>query len=379
MRVKEWDECVRKTKVLIIAASLRIGGAEKVARDIALYALPGQYEFHYVVFGDEVGAYESQLQEQGCAIFHMAMPADSYPRFLKVLWRLMKTHQYDIVHAHNMFNCGWTMLVAACAGVPVRVAHSHSALDDGNSIVKLVYEAVMRFLILTCATDLVACGIKAGHRLFGRKAYERRVNLILNGIDVRAFAFNSSSRAAIRNQLHAADRFILGHAGHLMEVKNQAFLLDLMPLILKRRPDVLLLLLGAGEDRPMLEKKIRDMSLEDHVIMTGNVTNVADYLSAMDVFVFPSLYEGLPLSILEVQANGLPCVISDSVPEDVFVTDLLHPVSLKAPKEQWIEAILNAQRRNSDTYNRLLQQSDYTVEKAMAKIYRVYEKGMTND
>ena len=108
--------------------------------------------------------------------------------------------------------------------------------------------------------------------------------------------------------------------------------------------------------------------------MTGNVTNVADYLSAMDVFVFPSLYEGLPLSILEVQASGLPCIISDSVPKDVFLTDLIHPLSLKDPREQWIDAILNRQRTDPAVYNQMLQQSEYTVETAMGKVYRIYDK-----
>ena len=119
---------------------------------------------------------------------------------------------------------------------------------------------------------------------------------------------------------------------------------------------------------------LEDMGLENHVILTGNVTNVADYLSTMDVFVFPSLYEGLPLSILEVQANGLPCVISDRVPEDVFLTELLRPVSLDAPKRQWVDAILNARRAEALKYNRQLRDSEYTVEKAMEKIYHIYEE-----
>ena len=370
---------MKRNKVLVVAAKLRIGGAEKVARDTALYAPPGKYEFHYLVFGDEVGAYERQLLENGCPVFHLAEPSDGYPRFLRELWKLMKTHRYDIVHAHNMFNCGWTMLAAACAGIPVRVTHAHSALDDGGGILKRVYEAVMRFLILTCATDLVACGVKAGCRLYGRRAYGRRGDLILNGIDVGAFAFDSNSRRRIRRQLQAEGRFILGHAGHLMAVKNQAFLLELMPLVLERRPNALLLLLGEGPDRPMLERKIRDMGLEDHVIMTGNVDNVADHLSAMDVFVFPSLYEGTPLSILEVQANGLPCVISDSVPQDVFLTDLLHPMSLSDPKGKWVEAVLGARRGETGAYNRQLRNSDYAVETAMDKIYHIYDRGSKND
>ena len=364
-----------RKKVLVIAAKLHIGGAEKVARDIAFYADPERYEFHYLVFGDEVGAYEQQLLAKGCQVHHMAEPSEGYPAFLRSMWKLLKAHQYDVVHAHNMFNCGLTMMMAKLAGVPVRVAHSHSALINGGGVVKKVYEAVMRFLILTCSTDLVGCGVKAGQRLFGEKTFARRGNLILNGIDVAAFAYDENKHTAIRAELGAQDCLILGHAGHLLEVKNQSFLLDLMPLVLEKMPDALLLMLGEGPDRPMLEQKIRDMKLEDHVVMTGNVTNVADYLSVMDVFVFPSLFEGLPLSILEVQANGLPCVISDSVPEDVFLTDLLCPLSLKQEKEAWLEAILAAHRGDTQKYNCQLRDSGYAVEAAMGKIYAIYEKG----
>lgn len=365
---------MEKKKILIIAAKLHIGGAEKVARDIALNADSEKYEFHYVVFGNEVGAYETQLQEKGCKIFHLVEPSDSYPKFMNDLMLLMKQHRYHAVHAHNMFNCGFSMLSASIMRIPVRIAHSHSSLINGGGFVKAAYEKLMRTLILTCSTDLVGCGIMAGQRLFGDKAWEKRGNLILNGIDVVSFAYDTQKRTDIRERLGLGEQLVIGHAGHLMEVKNQSFLLDLMPKILKRRPNAMLLLLGEGADRPMLEQKIRSMGLENHVIMTGNVTNVADYLSAMDVFVFPSLFEGTPLSILEVQANGLPCVISDSVPPDVFLTDLIHPLSLQDPKDAWVDMILNQRRTDTERYNQQLRKSDYAVKTAMEKIYRIYSK-----
>ena len=361
-------------RILIIASKLNIGGAEKVCRDIGLYADREKYAFDYVVFGDTVGEYELQLKALGIRVFHLPEPFEGYPAHLQALSRLMKENRYHVVHVHSMFNCGWAMLMAKLHGVPVRVSHSHSALVNGGGMVKKIYETLMRLLILTCSTDLVGCGVKAGQRLFGEKAFAKRGNLILNGIDVASFAYDEEKRAAIRAQLGAGERFILGHSGHLAAVKNQSFLLDLMPLVLEQKPDALLLMLGDGGDRPMLEQKIRDMGIEDHVVMTGNVSNVADYLSAMDVFVFPSLFEGLPLSVLEVQANGLPCVISDGVPEDVFLTDLIRPLSLKQDKQVWLEAVLSAQRGDTQKYNRQLRDSDYAVQVAMEKIYRIYEE-----
>ena len=358
---------------LQIAAKLYIGGAEKVARDIGLYPAPEEYETHYVVFGDTVGEYEAQLTERGSKVFHMPPPGENYRAYLRALEQLMRKYPYTAVHAHTMFNGGWVMWQAKRMGVPVRVAHSHSALDTQGSWKTKIYEYLMRSLILSFATDLVACGEKAGIRLFGKGAYRKRGKLILNGIDIRSFRFDRNARDSIREQYGLTDSFVIGHVGHLAGVKNQVYLLNLMPRILERKPNAKLLLLGEGPDRPMLEGKIAALGLEESVIMTGNVMNVADYLSAMDVFAFPSLYEGMPLSIIEVQANGLPCVISTGVPRDVYLTDLIRPLTLEEPGT-WVEAICGSERSGDERYQEQLLRSGFDVSDAMGKIYEIYEQ-----
>lgn len=369
---------MEKIKVLLVAASLRIGGAEKVAADIGFRADPQKYIVHYVVFGDEIGAYEPGLEAHGCKIFHLLAPSNSYRAYLNNLKKLILTYHYDVIHVHTMFNIGWAMLAGKLYGVPVRVSHAHSALEEHRNLKVRLYEAAMRFLILTCATNYIACGVKAGQRLYGRKAFEKKGTLILNGIDTQGFAFDEQRRSTFRKELGLDDKFIIGHAGHLAAVKNQSFLLGLMPEILKRQPQAYLLLLGEGEDRPILEQKIHELHLEDHVRMTGNVCNVPDYLNAMDVFAFPSLYEGMPLSIIEVQSNGLPCVISDRVPKDVFLTDLLRPLPLNDPSE-WVDAICPAKRELPEKYAAQMRQSGFDTDTAMQKVYAIYEKGQQCD
>ena len=360
-------------RILIIAASLKVGGAEKVARDICLRSDSNAYEFHYVVFGDAVGEYEKDIEEHGGKVFHLDPPAKSYCQYMKALKALIEKYRYHAVHAHTMFSCGWAMLAAKLAGVPVRVAHAHSALDTGNRLAKKLYEAIMRQMILKNATDLVACGEKAGIRLFGEKAYRQRGQLILNGVNVRSFGYDTEKSNEIRRQLGWEDAFLVGHVGHLAGVKNQSFLLELMPGVLERRPNARLLMLGEGDDRKMLEDKIRELELEEKVLMPGNVTNVADYLSAMDVFVFPSLYEGMPLSVLEVQANGLPCVISTGVPKDVFLTDLIHPLDLNTDKQEWINTALSVKRKDPQSYVTRLTEAGFDLSGAMDKLYKIYE------
>ena len=358
--------------ILHISAHLFIGGAEKVSRDISIYAPTNEYETHYIIFDDDIGVYGRELQARGCKIFKFAEPSKNYRQYYLGLTALMKQYHYTVVHAHTMFNIGICMLAAKMMRVPVRISHAHSALTTGKSLKKSVYEFAMRRLILSCATDLVACSNKAGERLYG-KAYAKRGQLILNGIDTAAFQYSDDKRTSIRKQLGFQDKFIIGHTGHLADVKNQSFLIEMMPHLLKKRKDAVLLLLGEGEDRAMLEEKIQTLGLQEHVIMTGNVNNVPDYLCAMDVFAFPSLYEGMPLSILEVQANGLPCVISDRVPADVFLTDLIHPLSLDNP-EAWIEMICSVKRENPEVYSTQMRENGFDVTTVVEKFYKIYNQ-----
>lgn len=359
--------------ILQIAAHLTIGGAEKVARDIGMYANPEEYETHYVIFDEDIGDYGREVTEKGCKIFKFREPSEDYREYFRELKKLMAKYPYTAVHAHTMFSIGWVMLAAKQMNIPVRVSHAHSALIDGKSIVKSLYESVMRSLILAYSTDLVACGEKAGERLYGKSAYKKRANLILNGINTEIFRFSEEKRNTIRQQLNLQDKFVIGHTGRLAEVKNQSFLIELMPEILKKRENAVLLLLGDGDDRKMLEEKADALNLKDKIIFAGSVCNVEDYLNAMDVFAFPSLYEGMPLSILEVQANALPCVISDTVPPDVFLTDLIQPLSLDDSKDKWVETILSAKRNNRKDYPQELKNAGFDTQTAMEKVYRIYE------
>lgn len=348
---------MQKKKILILPGALKAGGAETVARDIALFSNRERYEFHYVVYGSEVGEYEAALQKFGCRIFHFPEPSENYVRYLCKLFRLLLREDYHAVHAHTMFSCGWAMGAAWFAGVPVRVAHAHSALLDGGGWGKDCYEAMMRWLILHCATVLAACAEPAGLRLFGDRAWEERGILLPNGIDNGAFSYRVENRRTIRGRYGLENCFVIGHAGRLDGVKNQSFLLDLLPELRKNRPDARLLLLGEGKDRLMLEQKIKAMGLSDYVIMAGNVTDVDVCCSAMDVFCFPSLYEGMPLALLEARANGLPCLVSDRVESD--------GLPLEKP-DAWVAAICKARRGDANP--------GPDIREAMERVYALYEQ-----
>lgn len=362
-------------KVLEIIGSLRIGGQEKVGKEIGLHIDRNKYEIQYLVFDENRETYEYELETEGIRVFHLPEPSKGYIQFLKNLYKLMKENSYDIVHAHTMFNCGWAMLLAWYTKVPCRISHSHSIkmADHHYSILAIVYQFVMQKMIHIFGTEFIGCGKAAGEWLFGKKFFEKHGKVIYNGIDTQQFRFSSRTRNEMRKQINLEKQFVIGHVGHFMKVKNQQFLISLMPGILERRPEAVLLLLGDGELKEENWEYCKELGIEDKVIMVGNVSNVADYLCAMDVFVFPSLYEGMPLSVIEVQCNELPCIISDAVPEDVFLTDLITPIGLNESKKRWIDEICRTSRKNEESYGDKMMKSGFDKRVMLKRIYSIYD------
>jgi len=361
-------------RILIVCGALRIGGAEKVAYELGIRSDIEKMQIDYIVFGNEVGEYEHDLIMHGCKIYHLDSPGKNHRKYIDTIKELIRENHYNVVHCHTMFNSGLVLSAAKREGVPIRIAHSHTIRAAKNmGLVKEIYQTLMRVVIHKTATDFVACGKEAGEWLYGRTFFAKHGKLILNGIDVRRNAFDSETRNRIRSQLGFQDSFVIGHAGHMFPVKNQIFLIRLMPELIKIKKNVKLLLLGEGAERENLEKAVNELGLQNYVKMTGNVMNVNEYLSAMDVFAFPSLYEGMPLTMIEVQSNGLPCVISDAVPEDVYLTDLLDRTSLN-DKQAWIEKLSHSARNESQKYNDIMYRSGFDISTMVSKVYEIYEK-----
>lgn len=362
-------------KILIIAGGLQIGGAERVAANISKYAPKGEYEFHYVVFDGIENVYGPEIEAAGGRVFTFPSPAKGYAAYLRNLCSLIRQHKYAAIHSHTMFNSGLNLAAAWLLGVRGRIAHSHTTRTERKvSSVQKGYEQFMRLLIRLFATDLFSCGIEAGHWMFGEKAFDQKGVVISNGIDTDAFAFSEDARNQIRSRYSLDDRFVIGHSGTLLPLKNQEFLIRLMPKVLKKKPTAMLMLLGNGSEefQTSLEKLAEDLQVQDRVIFCGGVSNVHTYLSAFDVFAFPSLREGTPLALIEAQTNGLPCIISDRIPKDVHLTDLVTALSLDE-EDLWVEKICSARRREGE-YAGIIKSRGYGAHQAYEPIYRVYSR-----
>ena len=225
--------------------------------------------------------------------------------------------------------------VAARHNVPVRIAHSHNANQDRN--LKYPIKLWYRRSIPQYATNLFACGKDAGDWMFSGAPYQ----IVNNAIDATAYTYDPEKRTELRQKLDLRDELTIGHVGRFNPQKNHPFLLDIFASLLEKEPNAVLLLVGGGEDMPKMQAKAQALDIAKHVRFLGVRSDVADLMQAMDVFVFPSLYEGLPVTMVEAQSAGLPCLISDKIPPECIITKgLVDILPLSAGTETWSEKLL---------------------------------------
>lgn len=364
-------------KILIIPGALNMGGAERVAANICTYAPEGEFEFHYLVFEGHANVYGPEIEARGGKVITVPVPASGYRTYIHLLRKLIKENRYDVVHSHTMFNSGINLAVAKTMGVPIRIAHSHTTKTERPvSRAQKLYEKLMQKLILWSSTDLLACGIEAGEWLFGKNAFSKRGTVIRNGIDTEAFRYSEQNRSAIREKYSIpTNAFVIGHSGTMIPLKNQEFLIRLLPKITAAFPTARLMLMGKGEasEQNRLKGIASACGVSDNIISCGPVMNVCECLSAMDVFAFPSLREGTPLALIEAQANGLPCIISDRIPNDAVMTDLVKPIPLE-DEAAWVNAIINSRRRNSEQYAKRIADSGYSIKTSLDPVYMIYRQ-----
>ena len=358
-------------KVLVICAGLQFGGVERFAANIIKFAPTDIFQIDYLIFEGLGDAFAPEIIEQGGRVITLPSPQQGYPSYIKKLGELIDENHYDVVHSHTQFNSGINLWVAKKHKVPVRIAHSHTtAHENAVSAKQRLYENAMRKLIKNSATHFCSCGVEAGKWMYSDHPFV----VIPNGIDTDSFAYNEFSRNKIREQNNLSkDTFVIGHSGTISVLKNQELLIRLLPEIRKLKENAELVLVGTGseEHRNKLQLLVKKLELEKNVHFTGAVLNVNEYYSSFDVFAFPSLREGTPLALLEAQANGLPCVISDTIPQDAVATDLVTQLSLDDEKS-WIEQLSKAERKNSIKYLEIMKKTDFDAHMAYQKLFRLY-------
>lgn len=328
-------------RILHVIGIMNRGGAETMIMNLYRNIDRTKVQFDFVENSDEPAAFDDEIRALGGRIYrcphYNGKNHFSYVRWWKEFFRGHRG-EYPIVHGHIGSTAAIYLSIAKKNGA-YAIAHSHSAGMD--SILYRAYSYPTRHI----ADHFFACSRDAGIVRYGKRIGNNHTccEVLTNAIDVCKFTFCPQTRTAVRNSLGIdASTFVVGHVGRFAEAKNHAFLIDIFAQIHQRRPDAVLLLVGDGELRPQIEKQIADKGLQDSIILTGVRSDVNRLLQAMDVFVFPSLYEGLPVSIIEAQAAGLPCLISDKVPIECKKTGLVTQIPLASGAQAWADAVFQA-------------------------------------
>lgn len=378
----------RPLRVLHVIGSLERGGAETWLRHLCVTTDPAEARLEVVTHRPGDGAYGAELREHGIPV--TTLPLDrgglAYARALHR--HLREAGPFDVVHSHVHHFSGVVLTVAALAGVPVRVAHAHSdtaTTDRASAWPRRAYLALMRLALRAGATSVLAASVVAGTSLVGGRVSwvgGGRHQILRCAIDLSPYR-RLRAPAEMRRDLGVApESVLLGHVGRFDPVKNHAFLLEVTAAALAREPRVRLLLVGDGHGRAALETQAHSLGLKDVVIFAGQRDDVADLLGALDVFVMPSRYEGLPLVAIEAQAAGVPLVLADTITTEAVVDGgQVTYLSLDDPVQTWAETALAASRAPGSGRPRALGHltgSAFDVERGARELVARYRSDLSS-
>ena len=285
----------------------------------------------------------------------------------------MDKNHYDAVHIHgNSHTVVIELLAAYSAKCKVRIVHAHAT----SSNFPLLHR-ILSPLFNSLCNHRLACSEKAGNWMFGSREFV----VIRNGVDTERYAFNEDNRLTVRNKLGWQDKVILAHIGDFSANKNQTFLVDVLNRLRKTNKDICLLLIGEGELRQTVSQKVQQEGLQEFVYFTGKIPDVEKYLSAIDCILMPSFHEGLPLTLVEQQANGLMCLVSDSVSKEANITGNITYLPLEIDNWEEIIKALNIEssqirKQRSETSIRMLKEAGYDVSGSALSLKQYYSNSI---
>lgn len=311
------------------------GGVEQVVMNYYRHIDRTKVQFDLIVCEGSGMVPRDEVESLGGRVFMVP----SYGRLSRYMWeleRLFREEQWPIVHSHINALSVFPLRAAKRAGVPVRIAHSHSTSGKGEPL-RGIMKSVLRNFSNVYPTHRFACGDLAGKWLFGNDA---EFEIVRNAIDLDRFAFDRTVRSRVREELHIPNgTFVIGNVGRFMSQKNHTFLIEAFQVFHGKHPDSLLLLIGEGELRSIIEITARDAGIGNSVRFLGQRSDVADLYQAFDVFALPSLYEGLCVVGVEAQRSGLPCVFSDAITKEISLTEKVRFLPIDDPRV-WANALM---------------------------------------
>ena len=385
-------------RVLHVLGSTQLGGAESRIMDLYRHMDRSRIQFDFLVHTDQKGHFDEEIEKLGGHIYRVPRfrlyNYFSYRRAVKEFFALH--HDFKAVQGHITSTAAIYLPVAKRVGVPITIAHARSAGVDKGAKGKLT--RWMRRNLSKKADFLFTCSRLAGISVFGEQAVkEGKTIFIPNAIDCQDFAYDEEKRKKMREKLGITDQYVIGHVGRFHYAKNHEYLLQVFAALYnadklnqnliknkktddtdlkgEKKRDYLLLLLGEGSSMEEAKRLAEKLGIAGRVRFLGNRNPVCDYYQAMDYFVYPSRYEGLPGTIVEAQASGLRCVMSDTICEEVAVTELVQMRSIEEEAAHWAEYIRSTADYARRSYAKEMQEAGFDVSAQTEKMMAFYETG----
>jgi len=359
---------MEKIRILHVVPNMNSGGIENLIMNIYRNIDREKIQFDFLVHYKQKGVFDEEIEKLGGKIYRCSICEDKNVfKYIKELNRFFASHpEYKVVHGH-MASLGFIYLrIAKKYKVPIRIAHSH-----GTSHLKTIkgYIKFLTFKLIKYQANVnFACSTEAGNYLFGRK---RKFEIIPNAIDMEKFQYNETIRNEVRKELGITDEFVIGNVGRFNLQKNHLFLLHIFKEIIKQKENSILLLIGIGELEQKIREEIKILHLEDKVKLLGLRKDVMRLYQAMDIFLMPSLFEGLPLTGVEAQTSKLRCYFSDAITKEVMISNNVEFIPIELGAKRWADEILQNAKYDRNSVEILNQ--DFDIKKLAEKMQKKYE------
>lgn len=327
-------------RILHVLGDLNLGGAEALVMNIYRNIDRDRIQFDFVIHTENECAYNQEIRNMGGNIF--AVPRYNglnHLKYSKAWNRIFSEKKYNIIHCHVRSTAAIILYIAKRYGI-YTISHAHNTSEERTlrGLCKRLYEIPIRYV----ADSFFACSYDAGKWQFGKRICSGDDFFILkNGISIDKFVYDESIRQKVRSSLNIGNQCVIGHVGRFDLQKNHKKLLHIYKELLKLDENNLLILVGTGKLEATIKEQARALKIYDKILWLGTRTDVNELMQAMDIFVFPSLFEGLGIVLIEAQAAGLPCIVSNTIPKEACISTLVEKMDVNKSSLEWAEQIAN--------------------------------------
>lgn len=363
-------------RVLHFGMTYALGGIETFVMNVYRNIDRSKIQFDFIKNGSKM-YFEEEVKEMGARV-HTIVPRRENPfLYWYEINNIIKQNNYKIIHCHmNSLSTIKPIIAAKKAHYPCIIVHSHNQWRGTSKVTQYLHDYNFKKL-KKINTFHLACSDVASHWIFGE---DSKAEIIHNGIDLEKYAFRNETRRAYKKLLDLnEEEKVVGHIGRFDYQKNHEFLIDIFYEMLQQNPKVNLLLIGDGELKDKVKQKVKALGISNKVSFLGVREDVNKFLNVIDVLLLPSHYEGLPITLIEAQANGVPCIISDVISKDVKVTESIEYMSLNKSAKTWAQAALRATQvsERKDTYKQM-KLAGYDIYEVVKRLETIYIEGYRN-